>query len=109
MEYPHGKPSEFIRKGWCQKSAAENARGDPVDVGDPMAVKWCPIELALHDLGILKPCVSANEWYPDLEPGAIVQEWLPLTRRAKRFIRDFDATGKAEPATFRLPLTTSPS
>ena len=74
-------------------------------------ISWtaCPIELALHDLGILKPCVSANEWYPDLEPGAIVQEWLPLTRRAKRFIRDFDATGKAEPATFRLPLTTSPS
>lgn len=35
------KPSDYIRKGWCQHSAARDAYGHSVDACDPQASEWC--------------------------------------------------------------------
>lgn len=35
------KPSDYIRKGWCQNSSALTEHGVAVDENDPLACKWC--------------------------------------------------------------------
>lgn len=35
------KPSEYIRRGWTQKSYARNAKGEDVLPNDPSACSWC--------------------------------------------------------------------
>lgn len=35
------KPSEYIRRGWCQRAAAVNVKGAEVPVYHPEARAWC--------------------------------------------------------------------
>ena len=37
------RPSDYLKRGWCQGAEARNAAGEDVDefIGDP--VSWCPI------------------------------------------------------------------
>ncbi len=35
------KPSDYIRKGWCQESFAKTKTGNIVYGDDPAAVCWC--------------------------------------------------------------------
>ena len=35
------KPSDYLKKGWCQRATARNTRGQSVDVRSGKAVAWC--------------------------------------------------------------------
>lgn len=35
------KPSDFIKKGWCQKVSARNSQGLPCNPTDIDATEWC--------------------------------------------------------------------
>jgi len=35
------KPSDYIRKGWCQGATALDAGGVIVSASDPLACRWC--------------------------------------------------------------------
>jgi hypothetical protein len=35
------KPSDYIRKGWCQRAFARDARGNRTSPGSQFAVAWC--------------------------------------------------------------------
>ena len=35
------KPSDFVKKGWCQHMSARDSHRKPVHVTDPEAAAWC--------------------------------------------------------------------
>jgi hypothetical protein len=35
------KPSDYLKRGWCQLASARDADGTPCFPGDPDAVAWC--------------------------------------------------------------------
>ena len=35
------KPSEYLKRGWCQHASAHNGAGNWVCARDPEAAKWC--------------------------------------------------------------------
>lgn len=40
------KPSDILKRGWCQLRSAEMRDGTPVRATDPRAVRWCLIGAA---------------------------------------------------------------
>lgn len=41
MTNPKLKPSDYIKKGWCQGQYAKDAKGYPVPCYTAAAVSWC--------------------------------------------------------------------
>ena len=57
----------------------------------------CPVALALQDMGFKEPLVDSRIFWFSKQPNAIIK----LSRRAQRFIADFDSYRGVAPFSFR--------
>lgn len=63
------KASEYVRRGWCQKDAAQDSHGNSVSALSPDAIRFCMIAAmfrALYDDGVFLTDAELTEKFNTL-------------------------------------------